>query len=226
MIDILRNEFNTIYKLKKQMDVLLTDSNDTSEARIQQIQESFKKMQVLLYKYSKLVDKQFKYTESSNDTVQQPTEPGKVPLMDQIIQSHFIASGKFNLAHQFAQESNLPVNDVLLNQLGEMFTIVSALEKQDTLPCFQWVQRNKLELDRINSPLEFQLVKLEYMALLQAMNIKQCIAYAKTHFPSLAKYNIKGKSWNSPHRNSKIVGCHLVCQKTSHVAIQSISFAT
>jgi hypothetical protein len=170
------------------------------------LQQSYKEQQSAIYKYSKAVDKKFKQTLDV-DWIPDAFK-GKEAYIDQIVCQHLLLQGKFEIASSFATETNTPLDNTIVSQCSDMFSISHALKEHDTAPAIAWCKLNRPRLG--NSPIEFLLHRLEFLKAL-AVSPLFAVKYAQKHFEPFAVKHIKGLFSNS--RNQKSLWRPALCQK-------------
>jgi len=83
----------------------------------------------------------------------------------------------------FNKEVNGAIGTGLLSEFAEVCIAAGALDRKDLMPALKWVQDHKIELDKINSELEFKLIKLMFIQIATQVGRREALTYARAHFP-------------------------------------------
>ena len=137
-------------------------------------------------KLSKTLDKRFKF-----DTMQDIVSPNRsaddnfidspTSLYTTIIQ-HFYRQGRFELADTFTKESNCSHDDHAYMAFQQLHQIVSQMQhKQDLSLAQAWVANHRDFLIKRDSPLEFQLSRLQYLHYCSLGKAADAINFFKSH---------------------------------------------
>jgi len=152
--------------------------------------EAHKDLHGLISKYGKSLDKKFKV---DLDAIWDPNAfTGKEIALNRALQSHFMREGRFDLTNTFSKESGLDIPEELKAQFSEMYQILESMKKRDLQPAINWAKLKRRDLDRIESSLEFNLHKLQFIQYLTGPEPSQALAYAKTNFPLFSSQHMKG----------------------------------
>ncbi len=169
-----------------------------------QMQEGHKELYNHIGKYAKTLEKRFKV---DLDQMWNPKAlVDKEELLAQIIANHLIREGKFRVAESFVKESGIDIPVELKQQFSEMFHILQQMHSpgdgdvvmedvtmQATFsnaavdatnanfePALHWVQRHTVQLNRMDSTLEFALHKCRYLQVLR-VGVDEAILYSRMH---------------------------------------------
>ncbi|KAF9109856.1 hypothetical protein BGX27_007122 [Mortierella sp. AM989] len=144
------------------------------------ISDEYKELQSALTKYSKAIDK--KFTGDMMTTINSRAFDNKERILRNTVALHFIRQGNFEVGDMFAKEAGLTIPDSIRDQFVEMFEIVAALKESNLEPALDWAMRNRNELEKKSSTLEFKLHRLRFLQLLEARQTQDAVLYARQNF--------------------------------------------
>jgi len=169
-----------------------------------QMQDNHKELYNLLGKYAKTVEKRFKV---DLDQMWNPKAfVDKEEILAHTIATHLIREGKFRVAETFVKETGIELPHELKEQFSDMFHILQTMHStadgdvimedvtlQATTtnapvdatnanfePALDWVKRHTIQLDRMDSTLEFSLHKCRYLQKLRT-SVDEAIEYSRVH---------------------------------------------
>jgi len=148
-----------------------------------------KELHASISKLGKTVDKNF-----LNDITKayDPTVKFDIELENQIIAEHLFRQGKFEIGDAFVKEANVKINSKIKEQFAEMYKILDKLEKsKDLHPAIEWAKIRRKDLERIDSPLEFKLHRLEFISFLLENKPDLAIKYARLNFEPFSKKHLE-----------------------------------
>lgn len=128
---------------------------------------------------------------------------GKESLLDEAVAMHLVRAGQFDLADSFCEEAKIHSSHSLKQEFSEMYQVVSALDRKDPSPALDWAQKNRDQLLRRGSALEFQLHQLKFLSLLicidnngellpiNSKSVFQAISYAKKELGKFSGRHLK-----------------------------------
>lgn len=192
-----------LVKAKFQLDPeLLTEVNDNIfisqvldnlEIKVKEIDvltkisTEHKELHVTISKFGKTIDKSF-----TIDTFKPEGIPLESNALNEVIAQHFFRQGKFDLGEMFIQESGIKLDSSLKEPFVEMYKILGAMVSQKNLqPAIQWAKSRRNQLSKIQSNLEFNLHKLQYIHYLIFNNRDEAIKYARQNFSDFATSHLK-----------------------------------
>ncbi|PCH38249.1 hypothetical protein WOLCODRAFT_136130 [Wolfiporia cocos MD-104 SS10] len=178
----------------------------TVDSRKKDVDERQKEVYNSLGKVGKALDKKFLIPLPSYDPLFVSAEA--TGALDRTIALHFLRTGQFHTAEAFIetilQEADVNIDPKLHSHFVDLHHIMSALREQNVQPALEWANRNREFLTSRSSPLEFLLVKSQYIHLLlgsQPPDIRSAIAYARRYFPSFSSQHA--------HEISRLMTCVL-----------------
>jgi hypothetical protein len=152
--------------------------------------ESHKELGSAISKYGKAVDKKFK---TDLDSVWDPNAfEGKESTMNRCLAMHFIREGRFELANTFVEESMLDIPESLKVQFMDMYQILESVKAGSLDLALNWARNHRDELQKKDSSLEFQLLKLQFIKFLIAGQKDDALAFAKAHLGDFHTRHMKG----------------------------------
>ncbi|KAJ3417138.1 hypothetical protein HDV05_006997 [Chytridiales sp. JEL 0842] len=143
------------------------------------IAESHKELGSTISKYGKAVEKKFKV---DLDKVWDPNAfEGKEATLNKALAMHFIREGHFDLATTFVQEAALDIPESLKLQFMEMYQILESIKAGSLELALNWSRNKRDELEKRDSALEFQLLKLQFIKFVVAGQKQEALSFAKAY---------------------------------------------
>lgn len=186
-----------------------------SLSTVDKVQAGHKEMQSSVAKLGKAIDKNF--LEDISKVCRKGKQFQKDTLHE-VIAQHFYREGRFEEGDLFVKETGMDPDVSMKSEFEEMHGILGSIEKQHVEPALQWAVQHRLKLNPngLPSELEFKLVRLEYMRLLQDEGRMPALKFAKENFPPHGK----NRMWEI----SKLMGCLLYEKKLENSPYKSILF--
>ena len=91
----------------------------------------------------------------------------KKNLLNEVICEHFLRRGSIEIVDSLIEESLLTSNDEKREPFIEMNFILEKLRFKDVQPALDWCKKNQIKLKEINSPLEFNVHRLNFIKLIK-----------------------------------------------------------
>ncbi|KAL9092542.1 MAG: hypothetical protein Q9165_004346 [Trypethelium subeluteriae] len=216
-IDLLVSARNSIAADPQKASIVLAKLNNPVKQSFDKIHDDLKAINSIQNKYTKALDKKFKdktLPDIGNDGLSSQSR-----LINRAIAMHLLREGQFSVASTFLQEAEPQpdaadglMQDVkmrgmwerdianvklhsegLQQQFAEMYHILHELKQQRNLdPAIRWARSNSKNLDQRGSNLEFELCRLQFVALYLGYGLHNSPSigplraweYAKKEFPS------------------------------------------
>ena len=162
--------------------------------------DSHKDLMSNISKTQKNFDKKFKIDLNSIWT------PGSIckESLPLAISSHFIREGHFDLAAMLEDEAGIMSNEEVKLQFSEMFNIQDKLRVGDVSDALNWAKTHSKKLQKLDSGLEFELIRFKFIQILSTGNVKKCLEFAKLNFKRFSKRFISGIFKSLKDRYTKI----------------------
>lgn len=109
----------------------------------------------------------------------------KKKLLNQVICEHFLRRGRIDVADCLIREANLNLKDLKKDSFIEMDYVLECLRQKNIDPALEWCIKNRTHLQSINSTLEFNLHRLNFIKLIEQgpkMQI-EALKYARNFTP-------------------------------------------
>ncbi|KAH9492944.1 E3 ubiquitin-protein transferase rmnd5a [Bulinus truncatus] len=106
-------------------------------------------------------------------------------LLNEVICEHFLRQGMLDIAECLNEDANLELSLERKEPFLELHSILEALRQHDLEPALEWAERNREELNKKKSPLEFKLHRLRFIELIKygSERQKDVLQYAKKLAP-------------------------------------------
>jgi len=116
-------------------------------------------------------------------------------LINRALAMHLIREGQFTVANKFVQEAgDLDIPAELQDEFIEMYQILEAMkERKDLEPAIAWTRQKARQLEQRGSNLEFDLCKLQFVAMFVdgADGRKYAMEYARREFGRFQDKHLK-----------------------------------
>jgi len=134
-------------------------------------------------KVGKAIDKNFAadYSVAALDR-QFASSERNAQLVNEVICRHFYRTGLPELGAMLVEAAQLENSEEVVKPYIIINSMVAALQRRELAPALLWVEQNTQQLHQIGSFLEFRLMKLHYVTLLQQAQVKEAILYARVNF--------------------------------------------
>ena len=81
----------------------------------------------------------------------------------------------------------------LYELFGELYRLVESFNSDDCKPCLQWARKNRENLARIGSSLEFDLHKFMFIQMVEKGETLPALHYAQAEFGYFSSKRMNGK---------------------------------
>ncbi|CAI5735781.1 unnamed protein product [Hyaloperonospora brassicae] len=201
-IGLQNNETESIIRdFVERVQRLNVDKNVASE---------LKSMHVLLSKYSKHIDKNLCTDIAKVCRTQDFDEK----LVSRLVAEHLYQDGQINAADVLCKEAKLELLPAYRDCYVELHRILKAITMHDVQPALEWARQNRKALRLMDIDIEFQLVRLKYVDILETSpDMMDAVGFAnrelslfhQTHAEEVGVLMscllYKGKLDESPYRN-------------------------
>ncbi|KAI8777676.1 E3 ubiquitin-protein ligase RMND5A-like [Biomphalaria glabrata] len=136
-------------------------------------------------KLGKTIDRNFTSDFSSVITEGAFDGEWRQTLLNEVICEHFLRQGMLDIAESLNEDASLELSQERKEPFLELHRILEALRQHILEPALDWAERNRDELNRKKSPLEFKLHRLRFIELIKHGSMKQIevLQYAKKLAP-------------------------------------------
>ncbi|CCI44942.1 unnamed protein product [Albugo candida] len=151
----------------------------------QKVANEFKSLHIVLSKFGKQIDKQL-----SNEIAAKLTQSEKFDhsLVAKMIAEYLYQNGQIEAADAFCIEAKLHLSKSYRQCFVELHKNLKSLAQRDLDPAIAWSRSRRKELQRINSDVEFELIQLKYLDLLEkCTDVMDAIKFANAE---LSMYHI------------------------------------
>ena len=166
-----------------------TNVRDTIKSLAKQSGDKHKDLHGSISKIGKTIDKCFHSDFGNVPIFELFDKPEKLKLIYMIICEDLYRQGRMSIAQKLIEETNLNDNDLFnveKTYLEEINMILENLREKNLKPALEWCQKNRDELNKSGSLLEFHLHKMRFLQLLQQGDFNQ----AKIYLTNLRQYSI------------------------------------
>jgi len=116
--------------------------------------------------------------------------------LDTLVVGHLYQRGAFLAAKKLVEEGHVSVKEESYKPLVKLHSIIKAMNStpRELGPAREWVESNKEKLKEIGSSLDIDLVRLEFLLILQSNDPKtqiMALKFAQKNFPKYATSNYK-----------------------------------
>lgn len=146
-----------------------------------EVSTSHKDLYGMISKFGKTVDKNFR--QDLDQAANPNTFIGKSNDIIRCIVEHFHRVNERDIADAVVKESQIEWNSDRADIYFELSFLQDAINQRNLKPAIEWCVRNSLQLKRMKSDLEFKLIRLEYLQLLETKSRKTCLEYAQNTLP-------------------------------------------
>ena len=188
-----------IVNVIEQIQTILSTSNDdqlikSSGSNIvrslaKQYSDKHKDLHGSISKIGKTIDRYFQSDFGNVPITELFDNPEKFKLIYMIICEDLYRQGRMSIAEKLIEETNLNDSDLFNLEkyfLEEINMILENIRERNLLPAIDWCIRNRNELDKTGSLLEFHLHKMRFIQILQMGNFNE----AKNYLSNLRQYFI------------------------------------
>ncbi|KYQ93006.1 hypothetical protein DLAC_05611 [Tieghemostelium lacteum] len=165
----------------------------TSENKmLTKVANEHKELHAPISKFGKVIDKNFRndIESSTKDDIEFDKE-----ILNEIILQHLYRIGRFDVADLLQKEadiSNIRVGDDLKEKLISNQKILTILESHGSLKeAIQWCRDKRDSLKKINSYLEFNLHRLQFILLLVEGQSMEALTYARVNLSEFSESHLK-----------------------------------
>lgn len=124
--------------------------------------------------------------------------------LNQVIAEHFLRVGRFDIAHTFIREANIPNGETMRASFQGMHDILQQVMAHNLTPALQWVAKHREALEHSNREFasqgfEFHLHQLQFLHCLSTQGALAAVAYARANFGRFQATHMPGIQ--------KVMGC-------------------
>ncbi|KAI5858789.1 CTLH/CRA C-terminal to lish motif domain-containing protein [Tricharina praecox] len=193
-IALLENARNQIAQEPSSRGMTLARLQQSVNSQLEKVGGDHKEVYTALNRYGKALDKKFKaasaFSSSDYDALSNEGH-----LINRAIAMHLIREGQFTVASKFVQEAgDLDIPPELQDEFVEMYQILKAMKEQRDLdPAIAWARQKARQLEQRGSNLEFDLCKLQFVAMfVNGMDgRKHAMEYARREFGRFQDKHLK-----------------------------------
>ena len=165
------------------------DVRNTVKSFTKQYSDKHKDLHGSISKIGKTIDKCFQYDFDNIPVFELVDKPEKLKLIYMTVCEDLYRQGRMSVVQQLVEETALNDNNLFNVEkkiLEEINMILENLREKNLSPAFNWCQRNRNDLLKTGSLLEFRLHKMRFIQLLQTENFNE----AKNYVSNLRPYSI------------------------------------
>jgi len=143
-----------------------------------------KELHAPISKLGKIIDKTFRADiEKASRQVKFDNN-----ILNEVVAQHLYRQGRFDLGDMYSEAAHIDTRHAqhLRDPFKEMFQVLRSIKERDLKPAIRWAVANRAELEKIGSPLEFRLHRVQFIDLLAAGKQQEALAYARAHFAEFA----------------------------------------
>lgn len=149
--------------------------------------DKYKDLHANISKIGKVIDKNFIADYGNLPQINVFDSKEKQVLLNQVICESLLRNGHIDVADSLVKESDIndPTAESKKKPFIQMNFIMSKLKEKDVEPALEWCKKNSKELREINSFLEFNLHRLNFIKLVQQGPSKQhdALKYSRNFTP-------------------------------------------
>ncbi|CAG5122496.1 unnamed protein product, partial [Candidula unifasciata] len=137
------------------------------------VSSAHKELHGSVSKLGKCIDKNFTSDFSAVITEGAFEGERRQRLLNEVICEHFLRQGMLDIAECLNEDAHLELSHERKEPFLELHRILEALRQHNLDPALEWAERNKEELNKRNSPLDFKLHRLRFIELIRYGAVKQ-----------------------------------------------------
>lgn len=161
--------------LNANSSIQIQKSKEQIKDFIKKYSDKHKDLHGFISKIGKVIDKNFIAEYGNLPQTNVIDTPDKKILLHQVICENLFRTGRIDVSDILIQEASL--NESESESKKKPFIkinhIIQKIREKDVQPALEWCQSNSEKLKQINSPLEFNLHRLNFLKLVQQGSIKQ-----------------------------------------------------
>ena len=155
---------------------------------IKNYSDKHKDLHANVSKIGKVIDKNFVADYGNLPQVNILDTKEKQVLLNQVIHEHLLRNGHIEIADSLANEVEMKsqIDEERKAQFVSMNHILTKLKEKDVQPALDWCQSHSAQLKEINSNLEFNLHKLNFIKIIVEQGTKaqaSALKYARNFTP-------------------------------------------
>lgn len=188
-LDAAIERIQTLISTSADDKIVKASVRETVKPLAKQYSDKHKDLHGAISKIGKTIDKCFQSDFGNVPIFELFDKPEKLKLMYMIICEDLYRQGRMSIAQELIRETNLNDNELFNVEkefLEEINRILENLREKNLLPALDWCKRNRTELNKTGSLLEFHLHKMRFVQLLEAGTFDQ----AKAYLANLRQYSI------------------------------------
>lgn len=154
---------------KTEASVCVQQCKDQVKEFVKKYSDKHKDLHGLISKIGKVIDKNFVPEYGNLPQVNLIDTNEKKSQLHQLICEHLYRNGKIEVADCLIKEANLDEteSDAKKTPFIQLDFILTKLKEKDVTPALEWCFSNSLKLKEINSLLEFNLHKINFIKIVQ-----------------------------------------------------------
>ncbi|KAE9012478.1 hypothetical protein PR003_g15142 [Phytophthora rubi] len=139
-----------------------------------------KAIHVLLSKYSKQIDKNL-CTDMTKVCRTNELDP---KLVCRLVAEYLYQDGQIEAADVMCKEAGLELPPMYRECFIELHQILKAIKEHDMQPALDWARKHRKELGRLDIDIEFELVRLKYVDILESSpDMMDAVNFANKELP-------------------------------------------
>uniref|UniRef100_H2YJ40 RING-Gid-type domain-containing protein n=1 Tax=Ciona savignyi TaxID=51511 RepID=H2YJ40_CIOSA len=180
------------FQNSKSQHTVIAQANKKLKSHGQKLSSQHKDLHSSVSRIGKTVDRNFDMECGSINMHEILPDHAHHTLFNQAICEHFYRQGSVSIAESIAKDANLQINDKWRQPFVEMNDIISGLQNKMVEPALEWCARNREQLHKEKSDLEFKLHRLKFIELIKKGPSHQHFAlqYSR-HFQQFAPVQCK-----------------------------------
>lgn len=163
--ELMKTDNESIFKNTSIVSTQLV--RDNIKELIKKYSDKHKDLHGTISKIGKVIDKNFISEFGNLPQIDIIETVEKKNLLNQIICEHFLRRGRTDVADALVQDASIDSNDFKKQSFIEMDFILEKIRAKDLQPALDWCNRNREKLKEINSSLEFNLHRLNFIKLIE-----------------------------------------------------------
>ncbi|KAI9906381.1 hypothetical protein PsorP6_002793 [Peronosclerospora sorghi] len=143
----------------------------------QNVASELKAMHILLSKYSKFIEQNL-YTDITKICRAKDFDQ---KVVCRLVAEYLYQDGQIQAADALCDEARLVLSPTLKECFTELHQMLKAIRKHDMQPALDWARKHRHELKQLDIEIEFELVRLKYVNILEASpDTMDAVCFANT----------------------------------------------
>ena len=188
-IDNVIEQIQTILSTSNDDQLIKSSGSNIVRSLAKQYSDKHKNLHGSISKIGKTIDRYFQSDFGNVPITELFDNAEKLKLIYMIICEDLYRQGRMSIAEKLIEETNLNDSDLFNLEkyfLEEINMILENIRERNLLPAIDWCIRNRNELNKTGSLLEFHLHKMRFIQILQMGNFNE----AKNYLSNLRQYFI------------------------------------